>query len=73
MLILGRYENQSIHIGSNIVLHFFDTRNGSVRVGIEAPSDIPVHRSEIVAKILAEGRTLPAVGVVDATRSGMAG
>jgi carbon storage regulator len=72
MLVLGRYTNQSIHIGSNIVLHVIEARDGLVRLAIAAPSEIPVHRSEIVAKILAEGRTIPAVGVIQPTRE-MAG
>ncbi|MCE3238983.1 MAG: csrA [Gammaproteobacteria bacterium] len=53
MLILSRRIGESITIGDDIIIRVLDVR-GSVKLGIEAPQDIPVHREEIYAKIKAE-------------------
>ena len=60
MLVLSRKRNQTIRIGDDIVITIVDIRGDKVRVGIEAPSNIPVHRSEIYDAIRAEaGPTIP--------------
>ena len=53
MLVLSRYEDQSIRIGDDIeiVVLGTDRRSGKVRLGIRAPKDVPVHRHEIFEKI----------------------
>ena len=60
MLVLGREENESIHIGSNVVVKLMKVRHGWA-LGIEAPREIPIHRSEVVSKIIASGRSVPPV------------
>jgi carbon storage regulator len=47
MLVLSRQRDESIIIGDNIVVTIVDIRGDKVRLGIDAPSEIPVHRSEI--------------------------
>ena len=47
MLVLCRKNNESILIGDNITVTILDIRKGKVKVGIEAPIDVPVVRSEI--------------------------
>lgn len=48
MLILTRKIKQTIVIGDNeIRVHILSIDNGQVKVGIEAPRDVPVHRKEI--------------------------
>jgi len=47
MLVLSRQRDESIIIGDNIVVTIVDIRGDKVRLGIEAPSEIPVHRREI--------------------------
>lgn len=47
MLILSRYEGESIYIGDDIQITVFETKNGQVFLGIDAPKEIPVHRAEI--------------------------
>ena len=58
MLVLSRQRDESIIIGMapNIVrVTVVDIRGDKVRLGIEANTDIPVHREEIYDKILREG------------------
>lgn len=47
MLVLTRKENEQIRIGSNIVLTVVRCGNDKVRLGIEAPSDTVILRSEL--------------------------
>ena len=51
MLILTRHVDQSIIIGDDIVIKILSNTAGQVRIGIEAPKHIPVHRDEIYKKI----------------------
>lgn len=51
MLVLSRHRNESIMIGDDIVLTIIDIRGDKVRIGIEAPSDVPVHRQEVYEAI----------------------
>lgn len=56
MLILTRKSGESIHIGNDIVVWVLAVRGDKVKVGISAPRDVPVHRSEIHAAIQRETR-----------------
>ena len=47
MLVLSRQRDESIIIGDNVVITVVDIRGDKVRLGIEAPRDIAVHRQEI--------------------------
>ncbi len=61
MLVLSRNKGQSIMIGDNIVVTLVDIRGDKVRLGIDAPSEIPVHREEIYEAIKQEGREKKAI------------
>ena len=54
MLVLSRQRDQSIVIGDNVVVTIVDVRGDKVRLGIEAPSEIPVHRQEVYDAIQRE-------------------
>lgn len=47
MLVLQRKEGESIMIGDSIEITIVDMRKGFVRLGIEAPRDVSVHRKEV--------------------------
>jgi carbon storage regulator len=51
MLVLSRQRNEAIVIGGNIFVSVVDIRGDKVRLGVEAPIEVPVHRSEVAAAI----------------------
>ena len=54
MLVLSRKRNESVVINDNIVVTIVDVRGDKVRIGIEAPRDVAVHRQEVLEAILGE-------------------
>ena len=51
MLVLTRGVNESIMIGDQIEITIVDLKKDRVRIGIKAPSTVPVHRKEIYLAI----------------------
>jgi len=51
MLILTRRIGESVYIGDEVRLTVLGVRGTQVRIGINAPKDVPVHREEIYYKI----------------------
>ena len=51
MLVLSRKKNESIVIGDGITIVVVEIRGDKVRLGIEAPSSVPVHRQEVADAI----------------------
>jgi|TARA_B100001750_G_C15373847_1_gene528724 carbon storage regulator len=47
MLVLSRKRSESIVINENIVITVVEVRGDKVRLGIEAPREVPIHRSEV--------------------------
>jgi carbon storage regulator len=54
MLVLSRQRDESIVIGNNVVVTIVDIRGDKVRLGIQAPQEIPVHRREVYEAIQRE-------------------
>ncbi len=54
MLVLSRQRDETIMIGDDVELTVVDIRGDKVRLGIKAPSHIPVHRKEIYDAIKRE-------------------
>jgi carbon storage regulator len=54
MLVLSRQRDESIIIGDNIVITIVDIRGDKVRLGIDAPKEVPVHRQEVYDAIQRE-------------------
>ena len=55
MLVLSRKKNESIVINNDITVTVVEIRGDKVRLGIDAPKIIPVHRHEVWAKITQAG------------------
>jgi carbon storage regulator len=54
MLVLSRKKSERIVIDGNIVITVVDVRGDKVRLGIEAPRDVPIHRCEVHKAIKSE-------------------
>ena len=51
MLVLSRQRNQTIMIGDDVEITIVDIRGDKVRLGINAPKSIPVHRKEVYDEV----------------------
>ncbi|AZO95886.1 carbon storage regulator CsrA [Halocella sp. SP3-1] len=56
MLVLSRKEDDKIIIDENIIITVVELHGGRVKVGIDAPANIEIHREEIYHKIEMENR-----------------
>jgi len=54
MLVLSRKKDEKIVIGDRITIMVIDIRGDKVRLGIEAPRDVAVHRQEVYEAIRRE-------------------
>jgi carbon storage regulator len=76
MLILSRNAGQSIVVDGRIVVTILRLEGETVKVGIEAPAEVPVHRQEVYEEIQASNRAALTRGrpelpkLVAAARSG---
>ena len=68
MLALTRKRGEAITIGTDIRIVVLQVKGGSVRLGIEAPRSVEVHRDEVYSRILEQNRLaasmpVPAAGL----------
>ncbi|HIJ78456.1 MAG: carbon storage regulator CsrA [Desulfobulbaceae bacterium] len=56
MLILARKIGEAIAIGDDTIIRVLEIKGGQVKIGVEAPAEIAVHREEIYLKILEENK-----------------
>lgn len=70
MLILTRRVGQSVVIGDDIVVTVVEVRGDSVRIGVDAPRSVDVHREEVYRELQSanEQAASPAPGAVEALR-----
>ena len=64
MLVLSRKKNESIVINNDITIVVVEIRGDKVRLGVEAPKEVPVHRKEVFEAI---ARGLPPLLVFHGT------
>ena len=67
MLVLTRKPGEKIWIGDNICVTVLDVAGGKIRIGVEAPRHVPVHRQEVLpsshpakARATVSGHSAPA-------------
>ncbi len=60
MLVLSRKKNESIVINNDITIVVVEIRGDKVRLGVEAPKEVPVHRREVYDAIKRNERALEA-------------
>lgn len=56
MLVLGRRTGENIRIGDDIKVIVLEVRGGQIKLGIEAPLHVQVHREEIYERIQRQNR-----------------
>ena len=56
MLVLSRKKNESIVVDENIVITVVEIRGDKVRLGIQAPREVPIHRSEVYEALMQQAR-----------------
>ncbi|MGF1666989.1 MAG: carbon storage regulator CsrA [Acidimicrobiia bacterium] len=60
MLVLSRKSGESIVIGNDVVITILEVRGGQIRIGVDAPRNLAVHRAEIYEQVQAENRAAAA-------------
>jgi carbon storage regulator len=70
MLVLSRHRDESIMIGDDVVVTIVDIRGDKVRLGIDAPQDIPVHRREVYEAIQRENQKAAQIKASDTRKLG---
>ncbi|HEV7298723.1 MAG TPA: carbon storage regulator CsrA [Tepidisphaeraceae bacterium] len=71
MLVLSRQRDETIMIGNDIEVTVVDIRGDKVRLGINAPKDITVHRKEVYDAIRRENRAAAQVKPGEIVASGV--
>ncbi len=67
MLVVTRKADQQIHIGRDIVVTVVRVKGGAVRIGIDAPPEVPIARGELVEGGGAEARAAAGAPAVPST------
>ena len=57
MLVLSRRIGESIVIGNEVVVRVIDVRGDQVRLGIDAPRDVQIHREEVFLELQKENES----------------
>ncbi len=65
MLVLSRKKGQSIMIGDDIEISIVDVQGDQVRLGINAPKKVTIHRKEVFEEIQEENKKASQVGSFD--------
>lgn len=73
MLVLSRRAGESIAIGDDVVVTILEVRGDVVRVGIDAPRSVTVHRAELLAELQNTNREAasPSDDAVDSLRQAL--
>jgi len=56
MLILSRKTGEAIAINDNITVTILEMKGGQVKLGIDAPRHVAIHREEVLTRIIEENR-----------------
>jgi carbon storage regulator len=73
MLVLSRHKDKAIIIGDNIKIVVVEICGDKVRLGIEAPKNVSVHRQEVYQAILKERKNDPVLPTIPGHTNGAIG
>jgi carbon storage regulator len=65
MLVITRKSGEAIRIGDDVTITVLDVSGSTVRIGIDAPGEIPIFRQEIWAAVREENRAAADASVED--------
>lgn len=68
MLALTRKKGESLVIGNNVEITVLEVRGEQVKIGIDAPKEIPVYRKEVYLQIQKENEEAMTAGSLEALR-----
>jgi carbon storage regulator len=57
MLVLSRRVGESVVVGDDVTITVLEVRGDVVRIGIDAPRSVSVHRAELLAELASENRS----------------
>ena len=69
MLALTRKKGESLIVNNNIEITVLEIRGAQVKIGINAPKDVPIYRKEVYLQIQEENKASGSVDAVDALRN----
>lgn len=56
MLVLARKTGEAVVVDDDIIIRVLEIKNGQIKLGIEAPGEVTIHREEIYLRILEENK-----------------
>ncbi|MBI5418991.1 MAG: carbon storage regulator CsrA [Deltaproteobacteria bacterium] len=62
MLVLTRKSGERVLIGDDVMVTVLDVGRGQVKIGISAPTGMPIYREEIYMKVMEENRRAASIG-----------
>ncbi|MDH4028864.1 MAG: carbon storage regulator CsrA [Nitrospirota bacterium] len=65
MLVLTRKLGEVLRIGQGITIRIVEVKGKQVKIGIEAPAELPIYREEVYEKIQAENRLSSIISIND--------
>lgn len=65
MLVLTRKSGEGIRVGDNVKIIVLEAKENQIKIGIEAPIEVPVHREEIYLRIQEENKMAAAAQPAD--------
>ena len=65
MLVITRKSGEQICLGDDVTITVLEIAGSTVRLGIEAPSEVPIFRGEIWAEVKAENQAAASASVAD--------
>ena len=69
MLALTRKKGESLIVNNNIEITVLEIRGDQVKIGINAPKDVPIYRKEVYLQIQEENKASGSVDAVDALKN----
>lgn len=68
MLVLTRKVGEQVLIGEDIVVTILESKGDSIKVGIDAPKGVKIHRAEVLAAVIEENQRASATDHAAAAR-----